>query len=97
MVYGGLMTTPAEAADSPYTQVTVVEAGTITRMGYRSGSADATTGITILVNYVPITQYLIGTNGSIITNVPVIVGDFVSVQHSAGTNPGQTRINLIVT
>ena len=97
MVYGGLMTSPGEAADSPYTQVTVIEAGTITRMGYRSGSADATTGITILVNYVPITQYLINSNGTVVTSVPVVVGDFVSVQHTAGTNPGQTRINLIVT
>ena len=97
-IAGGLTTTAGAAAEGPSTQFTGMIAGTITRLGFRHGG-DATTAFGIYINFVQSGANIVtgGTAGTVACSVAVALGDFISIGHVAGTNPGNTRLSIIVT
>lgn len=93
--------TAIEANDvtlNPSSEGIVLKGGRLTRFGWRTTSADATTVYKVWVNgLVAVTYNLTGASGVIIGGTLVVAqGDTVAIEYDAGTAPGSSNVQIFI-
>lgn len=95
-IAGGAPNAAATATQATaLTEKALARPARLLKFAWRTAAADATTRIDVVVNGVSVaTLALTGASGAIDTEVPVVAGDLVALQYTAGTAPGNGTYQL---